>query len=314
MRYYSIDTLKFICAVCVIAIHSPQPEQIQTYITPLLRCAVPVFFMISGYFTYGKKDIGQTIIKRVKDLSKVLCWALALYILCFITVNGRDSLQHILHLLTPQFLIFNSVPHGMHLWYIAAYIYVLAIIYFIDKFNLYKILFYSIPLLMVSALLFGKYSEIIFAQTIESCYTRNFLFTGLPFFATGMLMKSLKRTKQIIVPLVAFILFYTLGILETRIPNLSNGDWYATTIPLSISMFMFFTNIQQSKDNVLSKSGREDSFYIYIFHFLFAIIVSKIYEMTSASYLPYCSTLMVFTATMLFIHILRKTKIIGKLI
>jgi fucose 4-O-acetylase-like acetyltransferase len=129
-----------------------------------------------------------------------------------------------------------------------------------------------------------------------------------------MLMKSLKRTKQIIVPLVAFTLFYILGILETKIPNLSNGDWYATTIPLSISMFMFFTNIQQSKDNILSKTGREDSFYIYIFHFLFAIIFSKIYEKTNAWYLPYCSTLIVFIATMLFIYILRKTKIIGKFI
>ena len=314
MRNHSIDTLKFICAVCVIAIHTPQPEQVQTYITPMLRSAVPVFFMISGYFTFGKNNIADTLIKRIKDLFKVLCWALALYILCYTIVNGRDSLQHIRVLCSPSFLIFNSVPLGMHLWYIAAYIYVLAIIYFVDKFNLYKLLFYSIPLLLAGGLLLGKYSEIIINYPTANHLTRNFLFTGLPFFATGMLMKSLKRTKQIIVPLVAFTLFYILGILETKIPNLSNGDWYATTIPLSISMFMFFTNIQQSKDNILSKTGREDSFYIYIFHFLFAIIFSKIYEKTNAWYLPYCSTLIVFIATMLFIYILRKTKIIGKFI
>ena len=57
MRNYSLDTLKFVCAIFVIFIHTPQPEIWEIYITPLIRCAVPIFFMISGYFTYGKKDL-----------------------------------------------------------------------------------------------------------------------------------------------------------------------------------------------------------------------------------------------------------------
>lgn len=314
MRNHSIDTLKFICAVCVIAIHTPQPEEIQTYITPLLCCAVPVFFMISGYFTYGKKNLAETITRRIKDLIKVFCWAIAIYIICFGVTNGRDSLQHLTHFLSPQFLIFNSVALGMHLWYIAAYIYVLAIIYFIDKFNLYKILYCSIPILLAGGLLLGKYGEIILNHPTNGFLTRNFLFTGLPYFSIGMLIKSKHKNKQPIIPLIVFIIFYIVGILETKIPNLSNGDWFATTIPLSISMFMFFTNIQQSKDNILSKTGREDSFYIYIFHFMFAIIITKVYDATNAGYLSYCSTLIVLVVTILFTHILRKTKIIGKFI
>ena len=55
MRNYSIDTLKFICAFLVIFIHTPQPDVYYIAITPISRCAVPIFFMISGYYTFGKK-------------------------------------------------------------------------------------------------------------------------------------------------------------------------------------------------------------------------------------------------------------------
>lgn len=47
-RNYSIDILKFICAILVVFLHTDCVYH--DYILPLTRCAVPCFFMISGYF------------------------------------------------------------------------------------------------------------------------------------------------------------------------------------------------------------------------------------------------------------------------
>ena len=62
-RNYSIDILKFICAILVVFLHTDCVYH--DYILPLTRCAVPCFFMISGYFSVGKdsKKIKLTIKK-----------------------------------------------------------------------------------------------------------------------------------------------------------------------------------------------------------------------------------------------------------
>ena len=127
MRNYSFDTLKLICAILVIIAHTKQPEYISKFTAPLIYCAVQTFFVISGYFTYGKINLYNIIHKRIISTTKLFIWSFLLYFLCFILVNGQDSLQHINLLFTYKFLIFNTVPYGMHLWYIAAYIYILII-------------------------------------------------------------------------------------------------------------------------------------------------------------------------------------------
>ena len=49
-RNNNLDILKTICAFLVICIHIPFPGSVGAIITPLARIAVPIFFMITGYF------------------------------------------------------------------------------------------------------------------------------------------------------------------------------------------------------------------------------------------------------------------------
>lgn len=311
MRNYSIDTLKLICAIFVIFIHTPQPEVLENYITPLVRCAVPIFFMISGYYTYGKKDLTHTIKKRVTHLLTIFGVVFLFSFLFFIIANGKDSLEHLSILFSHNFILLNSVPYCMHLWYIIAYIYVLLIILLVEKFNLYKWLFFLTPILLLTALTIGKYSEIILGNCYPTNYTRNFLFTGLPFFALGMIIKRAKQLPNIYISGIFCIIFYILGVIEViNIKNL--GDWYATTIFLSLSIFILFINIKQGKDNILSKVGREDSLYIYLLHFIIATGITLLSN--RFPYLPYLSALITLSLTLIFIYILRKLKIIGKII
>ena len=50
-EYNSLDILKFILSIFVLIIHS---EIDKTVISPLLRIAVPIFFVISGYLFFSK--------------------------------------------------------------------------------------------------------------------------------------------------------------------------------------------------------------------------------------------------------------------
>lgn len=52
-RVDSIDILKAICAFLIVCIHVPFPGNIGEYVTTLARIAVPIFFMITGYFYSG---------------------------------------------------------------------------------------------------------------------------------------------------------------------------------------------------------------------------------------------------------------------
>ena len=311
MRNYSLDSLKFLCAIFVIFIHTPQPEIWEDYITPLIRCAVPIFFMISGYFTYGKKDITHTIHKRIAQLLKIFGIVFIFYFVFSLIANGKDSLKHLSVLFSYNFILLNSVPYSMHLWYISAYIYVLLIILLVERFNLYKWLYFITPILLLSVLTIGKYSEIILGNCFPTNYTRNFLFTGIPFFTLGMIVKKAKQLPNIYISGVACIVFYILGYIEVLyVKNL--GDFYASTIFLSLSIFVLFTNIKQVKDNIFSRVGREDSLYIYLLHFIIAAGITQLCN--TFSYLPYFSTLITLLLTLIFIYILRKLKIIGKII
>lgn len=308
MRNHSIDTLKAICAIFIIYIHTPQPALWDSAITPLIRCAVPIFFIISGYLTYGKKQIDKLIIRRITTISKMLCWGFIIYFLGFVVINGKDSLEHLQIFLSSGFLLFNIIPYGMHLWYLLAYIYVLIIIYFVEKYNLYKFLFYTVPILLFTALIFGKYSEV--AQ-LPPLHTRNFLFTGIPFFTLGMIIKHINKLPTIGWAITGCILFYIIGVIEVIYIN-GLGELYFSSIFLSVSIFILFLNIKQRSDNPISKIGREDSLYIYVFHFLFSIAFSQISN--HIPYFPYFSAPIVLCLTLILIKILRRLKIIGNII
>ena len=312
MRNYSLDTLKIICAICVIYIHTPKPEILSDYITPIIRCAVPIFFMISGYFTYGKTNLNNTLRRRIVEQLKIFAWALALYFIVFLIKDGKGALNYISSLATPVFFMFNFIKCGEHLWYILAYIYVLVIMLFVEKYNLYKLLFYMTPVLLTVALLAGSYSEILIGRSLPACYTRNFLFTGLPFFTLGMMVKSI-RYKIPISALITFCtIFYIFGIFENTKMNLSNSELFLSTPFLAVAIFVLFLNINQIKDNIFSKTGREDGLYIYVLHFFIAMYVAE--YRAEFPQLLYIGPILVLCLTLLLIAFLRKINVIGKII
>lgn len=196
-RNYSIDILKFVCAVLVVVLHTN--FRWHNIILPLTRCAVPCFLMISGFLLYSEKGIGKgRLLRNIKHIAHILLWSTILF-----AVVKESQYAFYDNIFTPSirqwvyFIIFNENPFGGHLWYLSAYLYVLVFMMAIDKYKLYRALFYFAPILILSDLVLGKYSLLLLNHEYPYVFVRNFLFVGIPYFTIGCIIKkymaSLKR-------------------------------------------------------------------------------------------------------------------------
>lgn len=315
-RNYSIDILKFICAILIVFLHTKCAYQ--DMVLPLTRCAVPCFFMISGYLLYREGGIGTERIKRnLKHVAKITLWATVLFFFWkeFTSFKHGGYMPSARQML--EWVVLNDCPFGFHLWYLYAYIYVLMIVMVIDKYEQWRWLFISIPLLLLTDLSFGKYSLVLLNREYPFIFVRNFLFVGLPYFALGAFLKqrngSLMKNK---IMLIGGVLLFSISSQLEKYLLISIGkcptrEHYISSTFLAICLFVLLLSIKVEKPNVMSKIGEKDSLYIYIFHPIFIWILSTGFKKVGmlGAY-SWIAPFAVLACTLIFIYFLRKTKLL----
>ena len=85
-RADNIDILKALCAFLIVCIHVPFPGKVGAYFTTLTRVAVPVFFMITGYF-YSDTVARHKEKHQIKKILYLLVEANALFFIWNIALN-----------------------------------------------------------------------------------------------------------------------------------------------------------------------------------------------------------------------------------
>lgn len=285
-RYNSIDVLKCLCAFMVICIHAPFPGKIGEYLVAISRIAVPIFFMISGFFwenTCSKK--GE--IRTIKKLFYLTIGTNIFYLI--INLIFRYDIQYLINFFSfkniVKMLIFNYSIFSEHLWYLSAILYVTVVVYVLDKLKIRNKVCLLIPVLIVIDLIFGKYSILLFHREFPYILLRNFLFVGLPFFLIGTLLfkyrdniKNSFSATKIIFLIVIFIFLNCIEryVLEINLLNAVRDQYICTTI-LSVLFFMLaIVTSNKVDDNLMSLIGRKYSTMIYIIHPFWISVVSKI--------------------------------------
>ena len=72
MRNKSLDAVKAIAACLVVCIHVSFPGQAGQLVKVLARCAVPFFFMVSGYFCYYQNcNASKRILSKILHIMKL---------------------------------------------------------------------------------------------------------------------------------------------------------------------------------------------------------------------------------------------------
>lgn len=301
-RNCNIDVLKFILAVMVVFLHTK--SEYKEFLQPLTTCAVPTFFMISGWLIFGRDVNGKNTLKAAWRIIKIFFWSLLLYIVVFYVKHSTFWIPDFKD--TLLLVLFNNEGASGHLWYLSAYSYVLLIVSFLAHIKKLKWL----PFIALFA--FGTYfvcDGFFMYLGMEKKLTlvymfRNFFFTGIPFFTLGAVIRKkaiILVGKQNTINTIILIVFSILALLEIDYFHFNHiADVYFMTAPIAISLFLMSISSMCGERSVISDWGRQYSLYIYIIHPLFIVVLKYLTGNSPASIFMWMNPFIVLTVTMIF--------------
>lgn len=288
---YTLNSIKFICAILVIFIHCRFPDLFGNIVVAISRVAVPFFFMCSGYFCFYNES-GKLLKKlpgKVKHVLIITVITIVCYFVwgCILRIFGSSGdIRYWLfeELFTFQsfidWLVFNNDPIAGPFWFLFALIYCYLAIYFVERFNLYKLFYCLIPICLVTNIFLSEFSYLL-EMDISIIYYRNFFLTGFPFFLLGHLLnsKSLFSGKKVI-----SIILFTVGVILSILEFMLAGSslLYIGTILMAIGMFGIAINYPGIGSKSLSRAARY-TLYMYCIHWILIDVLAIIARWTGAS-------------------------------
>ena len=311
----ALQVLKLLCAVMVVQLHVPLLDG--EVMQPLCRAAVPVFYIISGFFLLdnsGLIDSGKLRHALCKML-KITAVATAVYVAYtawampwryWSSINLFD------------FLVLGAVPSGGHLWYLYAYIEALAVLLVLTRLKAERLIWAIACAGICYNLLFGQYAFVFGMKSLAANYTRTFFGIALPCLAIGM---ALRRRESLISPrAIALMPIAAIGLaalsyaefflLKAYVPADEHfGNTSLATLPIAAALFIIARNaILPRWLSCVARMGKAHSTNIYLWH----IIVRKI-EMRLLPALPYkYAFLVVLPLTLLLSYAINGVTRLGK--
>lgn len=291
VRNQSMDCCKLLGAIFVVFIHVPLPGSLGMVLSTMGRFAVPIFFAISGYYSYR---IGERKLKKrfahILWLNVAATGVMLLWDCTDAWLKGEYVLYYLRKRLTlsPEELVRWAVlqinPFGGHLWYLTAVLLCYGALWLYHRLYREKEVNYT-PLYILSAglLLFnvavGEIARGMGLQ-ISNKLVRNFWFFGLPMFTMGLFIRQYQnklfsycRQKSWI--LAALVL---LGEGLSILQRFTMGSWdfpvgmllTAPALMLLIASYPTLTN-HPGATKVISLFG-DMATWIYILHLVFLAV------------------------------------------
>ncbi len=289
-RSYSIDFIKGIAAISVVWLHCANNDAFDSIIHLIGRMAVPMFFIITGYFLPSMIKSG-TITNHIIKITKIAIGALAFYfpLFCIEAYLNGDLKHQLLNIFRLDDLwdkiLFSQYPfyvNAGHLWYLIAILYLLGFIYYYTKKHRISTLYCLIPLLFIIGYLISSF------EVTDRKYYQNFLFTGLPYILLGSYIHNQLNHKIISNRVIGLLIaiFSVLYLVEVAlylyIGLPARREHYFCIIPLvSFILIWGAHNPNFGKRSIITTIGRDYSIYIYVFHLFFVRRMWIIFHGTS---------------------------------
>ena len=295
----NLYTLEGIACLSVITIHIGYPGFIGIIINVLARLAVPLFFIVSGFFlgnidknTISKLDHKICRIFKLSLYATIFywCWGMILHCLLlkeislFTWFKSLVTVKNIVAL-----IVLNSVPVGGHLWFLFALLYSYIILRIVCSAGKSKIIYYCPSILFLTVLIpyvIVLYERITGAEiNLPISLFRNWLFIGLPFVSIGVIANKLIDYLRKFKP-ASYVTISVVGIVLSFIERnflQKNMDLYFGSIIAVVALFLFVSVNPGNKLSVLGFIGKRLSTKIYILHYVFVDILWLIISSTSTS-------------------------------
>ena len=281
-----LDLFKICMCWMIISIHFVW-ETYSYY--PVYRLAVPLFFLISGYFNYrteeGKRKNGA--LNFIKRSAKYMVFGFAFYIvfdfiMCYVDGKGVGYYFTTLfyeNILFDFFFLNRPITYsGAQLWFLIALFVVSLVHYALVRFDKEKWYYWIIPAGLAIQLFFGAYMRVFQETDMPIRYTRNAWFNGLPFFGLGYLLAQFDLHKKKWHTGLYLFLAVAFTLLQIPEGNFVEAEVYASTVPAAVFTLLFFLGLPSPKADFYYKwFGKNMSFYVYILHMAVGIVVGRIW-------------------------------------
>ncbi len=302
----SLDLMKLICAVLVIAIHVPLlgtgsdnlvVQEVGYYIQQCFtRIAVPLFFACSGYLLYRKTTLDSFSLKPTKKfllgiLRLYLIWSVIYLPLSIQRLSQGDATTQ--QMVLSYFQDFFFTGSFQHLWYLPSLMVAVILVSLLLRAHakpsvivVISFALYIVGLLgqswfgLIAPLQDAAASRWEVIQNIHSVIltTRNGLFEGFAFVSIGMLFGffdfKISRNKA----LAGFIISMVLLLAEACVVkqydmalDINSLNMYLMLLPSVFFGFAFFAKLEFSKKHSI-KIIQPLSSMMYFSHMLFATL------------------------------------------
>lgn len=275
---HNIDVLKYLMSVMIIMIHVGYSIEL-----PILRAAVPVFFIISSYFFFKKistlssEEQNKVWINFIKRALKLyLFWFIVLLPVTIVALRWfQDDIFTITWNLVRGLTIGSTFLAS---WYISAYIIGISLIY---KFRRYKYLVGFISLgCYILCTISSNYCNLLDIQCIKwdgvSIY--NSFPVGLIFIFIGKNLadkKKLPITIGIAGTIIGFALLSLENYLIVKYNLRKADDCYVSLLVLSPSIFILFNSLP-NRIKTSTKYIRNMSTIYYCSHYSMIVVIGVI--------------------------------------
>lgn len=282
MKNKSLNVLKAVCAILIVFNHCHFTGTFGNLIVNYGRIAVPIFFMISGFFCFNKTE--DKIKKKLKHILIIFIWS-SLFWFIFDTARyfllDKEALTFYLKNLISiksiiKTIIFNTNFFHEHLWFINALIYCYLYELICNK---VKIKIHINIELVVSILLLIAYQLInifIIKTDLSNIYLiKNFIFVGFPFFIIGKYINTIK-IEQTPTRFALLVIIFLIGTSSIEILTYQS-ELYISSIFLAIYLFVLCIKKKNANCKILEYIGDKLSMYMYVIHPAIKYIILYIY-------------------------------------
>ena len=303
-----LNLLKGFACLGVVLIHIPFPGRFGQIVLYAAQYAVPVFFMIAGYFAFGRG--ADVIRRRLKKIAGIFLAAYLLFFLVKITPSIRAHtvgiwLAENFSRSTPvKYLCFCTISFAIALWYLIAMLEIYVLWLFVVKRGMERAVLRLTPLLFVLHILLTCFCE---TKGLPWFWKINFLTSGLSWFLLGYWMNTPQAAGLRAAGAGRLWLLAGLGCAITVLPaalGLSLKLNALGYLPYTLGLFaLALKQPDRSVCRAMEFIGEKLSLFVYLLHIpvydaLHAVFRGLGLDTDSALFL-WCEPLLVLIATLL---------------
>ena len=303
MKNHCLNVWKGIAAFAVVLIHCTLPGVPGEIIKGIARFAVPLFFLISGYFAYGRED--AVLRRRESHIFRLYVGAVAVYYLWAAIryfLSQRTFAQMGAELFpdggrtVSDLLLFNRTAMAPHLWFMGALVYCYLFYRLLARKRLEERVYLLIPVLLAANLLLGE-GRGLTGIAVPVRWIRSFWLTGFPFFLWGSWFACREKQGGLRLHRGAGIALVAAGMILSSVECLWSGydELYVGSILTAEGLFrlaLAFPDL--GKGSLLARIGERDSANIYLWHMLLRNFAALAFLMAGVYETMACQLLMPF--------------------